>query len=78
MKDIIISGIRIKTELLVFGACYLGANLLNVYSIWYYETRWIEILTFQRLIIVIALALYVMTWFVRGVGLLVGKLLKKR
>jgi len=77
MKDIVISGKRIKTELSILFWCYIAANLLNAYSIWFYETRWIELLTFQRLIIVIAMFFYALTWFFRGIWYIAKKIGKK-
>lgn len=78
MKDIVISGNRIKAELIILAACYLLANMLNAFSIWFYETRWIEMLTFQRLIIVIALLIYGLTWVGRGVWFMGAKIMKGR
>lgn len=78
MKDIVISGNRIKAELIILAACYLLANMLNAFSIWFYETRWIEMLTFQRLMIVITFCFYGLTWLGRGLWLLGEKLLNRR
>lgn len=77
MKDIVISGKRIKTELTFLLWCYIAANFLNAFAIWIYETRWIELLTFQRLIIVIALFFYALTWFFRGIWYIAKKIGKK-
>ncbi len=77
MKDIIISGKRIKTELTILFWCYIAANFLNACAIWFYETRWIELLTFQRLIIVIALFFYTLTWFFRGIWYIAKKIGEK-
>jgi len=71
MKDIIITGKRIKTELLMLLYCYIAANLVNVFSIIYYKTQWIELLTWQRFILFIAFLFYVVTVIVRGVIYLV-------
>lgn len=77
MKDIIITGKRIKTELKILLGAYITANLLNVFAIWYYETNWLELLTFQRLIIVISILLYSLTWVGRGLWIL-WRTIKKR
>jgi len=76
MKDIIIRGKRIKTELKILILAYLFANLLNAFAIWFYETNWIEMLTFQRLIMAIAFLFYGLTWIGRGFWLFVAWLKK--
>ncbi len=65
MKDIVIKGNRIKAELLMLLYCYIAANLVNVYAIIKYETSWIEIFTWQRFILFIAVLFYVVTIVVR-------------
>ena len=65
MKDITISGQRIKTELYFIIASYLLANILNIFSIWYYNAKWIEVITFQRMVLLITSIFYVTTIIVR-------------
>ncbi len=77
MKDIIISGSRIKTELTFLFWCYFSANMLNVFSIWFYESRWIELLTYQGLVVVIALFFYGLSCLFRSVWYLIGKIIKR-
>jgi hypothetical protein len=76
MKDIVISGKRLQFELKILLWSFIAANLLNVFAIWFYGTNWIEILTFQRLIIAIAFLMYGLTWLGRGIWVLFG-LMKK-
>ncbi|MBN2011803.1 hypothetical protein JW960_20910 [candidate division KSB1 bacterium] len=45
MKDIIISGTRLHNELEWLGMSFLLAVALNAFAIYYYHTRWIELLT---------------------------------
>jgi hypothetical protein len=74
MKDIVISGKRLQFELKILLWSFMAANLLNVFAIWFYETNWIEILTFQRLIIAIAFLMYCLTWLGRGIWALVERI----
>ncbi len=67
MKDIVISGKRIKTELLMLLYCYIAANLVNAFSIIYYKTEWVEMLIWQRFILFIAFLFYLGTVVVRVV-----------
>ena len=65
MKDIVISGQRIRTELYFLVAAYLLANILNVFSIWYYDANWIEVITFQPMVLLITSIFYAATIIVR-------------
>lgn len=71
MKDIIITGKRIKTELFMLLYCYLAANLVNIFSILYYQTSWMELLTWQRFVLFIGFLFYLITVVVRVVIYLV-------
>jgi predicted MPP superfamily phosphohydrolase len=71
MKDIIITGKRLKTELLMLLYCYIAANVVNVFAIIYYQTSWMEVLTWQRFILFIAFLFYLVTVVVRGIVYLV-------
>jgi len=61
MKDIIIPGKRIKKELLILLYCYIVANLVNAFSIVYYKTEWVEMITWQRFVLLIAFLFYLVT-----------------
>jgi phosphotransferase system glucose/maltose/N-acetylglucosamine-specific IIC component len=67
MKDITITGKRIKTELFMLLYCYIAANLVNVFAIIYYQTSWLELFTWQRFIMFIGFLFYLVTVLVRGV-----------
>lgn len=73
MKDIIITGKRIRTELLMLLYSYLAANLLNMFAIVYYQSSWMELLTWQRFVLFIAFIFYLITVVVRGLVYLVKK-----
>jgi hypothetical protein len=65
MKDIIITGKRIKTELYMLLYCYIAANLVNVFAIIYYQTSWMELWTWQRFVLFIGFLFYMVTVLVR-------------
>ena len=77
MKDIIIKGNRIVKELKYLLICYIIANLVNVYAIVNYNTEWMELLTWQRFIIFIAVIFYAFTVIIRLIAVALRQLLKK-
>jgi hypothetical protein len=77
MKDIVITAGRIKTELKFLLYCYLAANLVNVYAIINYNTNWIELLTWQRLIILIAFIFYITTVIIRLILFALKRIFRK-
>jgi len=78
MKDIIIPGSRIKAELKYLLYCYIAANLVNLYSIIRYSTEWIELITWQRFVIFIAVIFYAATILIRLIVFIFRKILSKR
>jgi len=65
MKPIIISPQRIKREGIYLLVAFIIANLLNVYAIITYQSRWSELISFLPLIIMLSLFLYVIIGLVR-------------
>ena len=65
MKPIIISPQRIKREGAYLLVAFIIANLLNVYAIITYQSRWSELISFLPLIIMLSLFLYVIIGLVR-------------
>ncbi|TCO07776.1 hypothetical protein EV194_107160 [Natronoflexus pectinivorans] len=65
MRDIIISGKRIKTELYFLLIVWGVANLINAFAIWKYETSWVEMITFQPLILMLTFFFYLLTVVIR-------------
>lgn len=59
MKDLIITGKRIKTELYTFLACFIITNLLDLYAIIAYDTAFSELYTQIWVILLFAAALYI-------------------
>ena len=77
MKDIIIKGNRIVKELKYLLICYIIANLVNIFAIVKYNTDWMELLTWQRFIIFIAVIFYAFTVIIRLIAVALRQLLKK-
>jgi uncharacterized membrane protein len=65
MKDITITGSRIKKELIIFGICLLAATGLNTYSISKYETDWSELIGQLHIVLLIAIVIYVLVLLFR-------------
>lgn len=65
MKDIVITARRIRTELITFLACFICANLLNLYAIIVYNTAYLELFTQVGYVLLFAIALYALWIFIR-------------
>lgn len=78
MKDIIIGAKRIKTELLTFLACFVIANLLNLYSIIAYKTAYVELLTQIFYVLLFSVALYIVWTIIRIIIFTSKKLFKSK
>ena len=77
MKDIVISRRRIKTEIIVFLACVLAMELLNVYSIIKYDGSWSEAFFSLGFVVVAAVVLYAVLSVLRLIIYGVVRSLKK-
>lgn len=77
MKDIVITGAKIRRELWWLLAAFIIANLMNIYAIAVYETEWKELFTTLGYVIVLSVVLYLIIglvrWIVGGVRRTVGK-----
>ena len=58
MKDIVIKGRAIRTELIVAAACLLAAFSLNVYAVIHYSRPLTELAGSLGYVVVVAAALY--------------------
>lgn len=72
MKDIIITGVRVKKELITLLVCFLIGFVANIGAIIYYKTAMTEIVTSIGYVIVSAFLLYFIWSFIR---ILIGILL---
>ncbi len=66
MKDITITGKRIRTELLWLIGCFIAALIFNVYSIIRYWTTWTEVFTSLHVVLLLTLIFYILLLFFRG------------
>ena len=71
MKDIIITGAKIRRELWWLLAAFVIANLMNIYAIAVYNTEWKELVTTLGYVIALSIVLYLVIalirWIVNGV-----------
>jgi len=58
MKDIVITGKRLRLEGLIFTGCFIVAFLLNVFSIVFYKTEWKELYTQLLWVICLSCLIY--------------------
>jgi len=66
MKDITISGKRIRTELKWLLGCFVAAIIFNVYAIIRYQTSWAEFFSSLHVVVILSLVFYLLLWFFRG------------
>jgi hypothetical protein len=71
MKDITISGKRIRTELKWLMGCFVAAFIFNVYAIIRYHTSWTEFFMSLHVVVILALVFYILLLFFRGLVALV-------
>ena len=74
MKDVVIKGKSIRTELFVLTGAFTAACFLNVYAIVYYSRPWTELFTSLGYIVVTSFAIYFILWVPRLVFLLLKKI----
>jgi len=65
MKNIVIPYTALKTELIWFLSVWIFTNLLNIFAILFYNTKWIELITYQPMVIFISVVLYLIVSLVR-------------
>ena len=65
MKDLVISGKRIKTEIWVFVACVVAMELLNIYSIIRYRGEWSEVIMSIGYVVTASVIVYLLIGVLR-------------
>jgi TRAP-type C4-dicarboxylate transport system permease small subunit len=80
MKDIKfkLTAKRQKTELIIWGICFLFAFLLNVYSIIAFDTEWKELYTQLLWVLSLSIGFYFLILFLRLVYRLIHSILCKK
>ena len=71
MKDIKIPRKRIRTELIWLLACFILGFLGHAYNIYRYKSSWAELFTGLHIMVLMALIVYVLLLFIRGLGSLI-------
>jgi hypothetical protein len=71
MKDILITGVRIKKELITLSVCFLIGFVANIVAIIFYKTVYAEVITSLGYILVFTFVLYliwsllrILVWFI--------------
>lgn len=78
MKDLTISGARIRRELRWFLAAFVLANLMNVYAIIAYQTAWKELITTIGYVVFLSIVLYLLMAFVRWIVGSISKMSRRK
>lgn len=77
MKEIIITSKHIKQEWIALLVCFIVANLLNVYSIYQFNTPWSELYTQWLYILLLSVVIYAVFTFLRLIVCGIRAYLKK-
>jgi len=80
MKDIkfILTAKRQKIEFIIFGACFLFAFLLNVYSIIAFDTEWKELYTQLLWVLSLSIGFYFLVLILRLLYWLIVSAFRKK
>lgn len=78
MKDITISGKRIRTELKWLLGCFVAAIIFNLYAIILYQTSWAEFFSSLHVVVMLSLVFYLLLWFFRGLISLIIRFSKRK
>lgn len=65
MKDITISGKKIKLEIIIWVCCLCASVLINIYAIVKYNNSWWELLTQLPIVLLISFMIYFFTGIIR-------------
>ena len=65
MNDTVITAKRKRTEWIILLACFIVANMLNIYSIIQYKSSWTELYRSMYYILLITFFLYFVMLFFR-------------
>lgn len=76
MKDLIISGEKVRRELLVLLCCFIIGMLTNVGAIIAYDRPFVEFFTQIGFVIVFSLILYIALWIIRLIVMLVRQVVR--
>jgi len=78
MKDILITGVRAKKELITLLVCFLIGFVANIGAIIFYKTVYTEVISSLGYILVFTFALYFIWSMLRILTWLLFKLIKRK
>lgn len=78
MKDLVISGKKVKKELMIALGCFICAVLINIICIIVYHSQWHEVFSQIGFTVFVAVVLYVLLLIIRLLVLACRKLFSKR
>lgn len=76
MKDLVITGNRLRKEITIFSVCFIVAFIINIISIIKFRTPWHEMFTQIGYVVIISFILYLLLAIVRMIILFVRRLIK--
>lgn len=68
MKDIVITGRKVKRELIVFVVCIVLVSCWNAFAIYKYNTSWSELYSVWYAVLFVAALLYIVLIPLRFLG----------
>lgn len=77
MKDIVITGRRVRLELYILFTSFVLAELVNSYSIIKYDTPWTELFSQIGFVLILTAIIYAVHWLLRLLFLLCSGIVKK-
>ncbi len=78
IKDIVIKAKTIKQELWVFLGVFIFAFCLNIYAILHYKTQWKELYTHLYIVVLLALAIYIVALVARSLYCIIRRSFSKK
>lgn len=65
MKDVTITGLRIKKEIIILVVSFIAAIVLNIFAISKFKTNWSELINQLHVVILVAIAIYILVFIFR-------------
>jgi len=75
MKDIVITGAKIRRELFIFLACFIVAYGCNIYAVIHYVRPALELISTIGYVIVFAVIIYFVLWIFRLIVLAIKSII---
>lgn len=75
MKDIVITGAKVRRELFILLACFIASCGCNVYAVIHYERPAVELISCIGYVVVFALIIYLVLGILRLLALAVKSII---